>query len=139
MALVARAQVAGWPQARVSSYVNGVAVTSSPSGSVLRCRWQVGDRPSGTTQRPCQKGLPPSMPSPNVGKARSSETKPSWMVAQAGVLWEVLEQEVGKGARPVRPYICHVVYDQPPLTRPGGASNQKRRDYPGTATPPSRY
>ncbi len=49
-------------------------------------------------------------------------------LAQAGVLWEVLEQEVGKELDPFD-LICHVVYDQPPLTRLERANNVKKRNY----------
>ena len=45
-----------------------------------------------------------------------------------GVLWEVLEQEVGKALDPFD-LICHVVYDQPALTRKERAENVKKRDY----------
>jgi len=49
-------------------------------------------------------------------------------LVQAGVLWEVLEQEVGKELDPFD-LICHVVYDQPPLTRRERANNVKKRNY----------
>ncbi|PJG59891.1 EcoAI/FtnUII family type I restriction enzme subunit R [Aeromonas cavernicola] len=49
-------------------------------------------------------------------------------LAQAGVLWEVLEQEVGRDLDPFD-LICHVVYDQPPLTRRERANNVKKRNY----------
>ncbi|WP_207819255.1 EcoAI/FtnUII family type I restriction enzme subunit R [Parashewanella curva] len=45
-----------------------------------------------------------------------------------GVLWEVLEQEVGKELDPFD-LICHVVYDQPALTRKERAENVKKRNY----------
>ena len=45
-----------------------------------------------------------------------------------GILWEVLEQEVGKELDPFD-LICHVVYDQPPLTRKERAENVKKRNY----------
>ena len=45
-----------------------------------------------------------------------------------GILWEVLEQEVGKDLDPFD-LICHVVYDQPPLTRKERADNVKKRNY----------
>ena len=48
-------------------------------------------------------------------------------LAQAGVLWEVLQEEVGKELDPFD-LICHVVYDQPPLTRRERANNVKKRD-----------
>lgn len=49
-------------------------------------------------------------------------------LAQTGILWEVLEQEVGKELDPFD-LICHVVYDQPPLTRRERANNVKKRNY----------
>ncbi|WP_296060147.1 EcoAI/FtnUII family type I restriction enzme subunit R [uncultured Amphritea sp.] len=45
-----------------------------------------------------------------------------------GILWEVLAQEVGKDLDPFD-LICHVVYDQPPLTRQERADNVKKRNY----------
>ncbi|QEW06711.1 EcoAI/FtnUII family type I restriction enzme subunit R [Nitrincola iocasae] len=45
-----------------------------------------------------------------------------------GILWEVLTQEVGKDLDPFD-LICHVVYDQPPLTRQERADNVKKRNY----------
>ena len=47
---------------------------------------------------------------------------------QEGILWEVLAQEVGKDLDPFD-LICHVVYDQPPLTRKERANNVKKRNY----------
>ncbi|PEH71812.1 EcoAI/FtnUII family type I restriction enzme subunit R [Edwardsiella tarda] len=49
-------------------------------------------------------------------------------LAQAGVLWEVLQEEVGRDLDPFD-LICHVVYDQPPLTRRERANNVKKRNY----------
>ncbi|EMN4466516.1 DEAD/DEAH box helicase family protein [Aeromonas hydrophila] len=49
-------------------------------------------------------------------------------LAQAGVLWEVLSAEVGQELDPFD-LICHVVYDQPPLTRRERADNVKKRNY----------
>ncbi|MGI9276443.1 MAG: EcoAI/FtnUII family type I restriction enzme subunit R [Endozoicomonas sp.] len=45
-----------------------------------------------------------------------------------GILWEVLEDEVGKDLDPFD-LICHVVYDQPALTRKERANNVKKRNY----------
>ena len=45
-----------------------------------------------------------------------------------GVLWDVLEQEVGQEMDPFD-LICHVVYDQPPLTRRERAEQVKKRNY----------
>ena len=44
------------------------------------------------------------------------------------LLWEEVEQEVGKELDPFD-LICHVVYDQPPLTRKERAENVKKRNY----------
>ena len=49
-------------------------------------------------------------------------------LASEGVIWEVLEQEVGKELDPFD-LICHVVYDQPALTRKERANNVKKRNY----------
>ena len=49
-------------------------------------------------------------------------------LADAGVLWEALEEEVGKDLDPFD-MICHVVFDQPPLTRKERANNVKKRNY----------
>ncbi|MCH7349989.1 DEAD/DEAH box helicase family protein [Aeromonas sp. MR7] len=49
-------------------------------------------------------------------------------LVQAGVLWEVLSAEVGQELDPFD-LICHVVYDQPPLTRRERADNVKKRNY----------
>lgn len=45
-----------------------------------------------------------------------------------GILWKLLEQEVGKELDPFD-LICHVVYDQPALTRKERAENVKKRNY----------
>lgn len=49
-------------------------------------------------------------------------------LAEAGILWEALEDEVGKDMDPFD-MICHVVYDQPALTRKERADNVKKRNY----------
>ncbi|RXJ71346.1 DEAD/DEAH box helicase [Veronia nyctiphanis] len=49
-------------------------------------------------------------------------------LAQQGIIWEALEQEVGKDMDPFD-MVCHVVYDQPPLTRKERAENVKKRNY----------
>ncbi|AUI88535.1 DEAD/DEAH box helicase [Vibrio azureus] len=49
-------------------------------------------------------------------------------LAELGVIWEALEHEVGKEMDPFD-MICHVVYDQPPLTRKERADNVKKRNY----------
>lgn len=45
-----------------------------------------------------------------------------------GVIWQALEEEVGKDMDPFD-LICHVVFDQPPLTRKERANNVKKRNY----------
>lgn len=47
---------------------------------------------------------------------------------QSGIIWAALEQEVGKELDPFD-MICHVVYDQPALTRKERANNVKKRNY----------
>jgi type I restriction enzyme R subunit len=49
-------------------------------------------------------------------------------LAQEGVIWEALEQEVGKDLDPFD-MICHVVFDQPPLTRKERANQVKKNNY----------
>jgi type I restriction enzyme R subunit len=49
-------------------------------------------------------------------------------LANEGIIWEVLEQEVGKDLDPFD-LICHVVYDQPPLTRRERANEVRKRNY----------
>jgi type I restriction enzyme, R subunit len=45
-----------------------------------------------------------------------------------GVIWKALESDVGKDMGPFD-LICHVVFDQPPLTRRERANNVKKRNY----------
>jgi len=47
---------------------------------------------------------------------------------EAGVLFHPLAEKVGKDFGPFD-LICHVVYDQPPLTRKERAENVKKRNY----------
>lgn len=49
-------------------------------------------------------------------------------LAHAGIIWSALEEEVGKDMDPFD-MICHVVYDQPALTRKERASQVKKRNY----------
>ncbi|MGF1690410.1 EcoAI/FtnUII family type I restriction enzme subunit R [Photobacterium kagoshimensis] len=49
-------------------------------------------------------------------------------LAEEGIIWEVLAEEVGKELDPFD-MICHVVYDQPALTRKERADNVKKRNY----------
>ena len=49
-------------------------------------------------------------------------------MAEEGVIWEALEDEIGKDMDPFD-LICHVVYGQPPLTRKERADNVKKRNY----------
>ena len=45
-----------------------------------------------------------------------------------GVIWQALEQDISKDMDPFD-LICHVVFDQPPLTRQERANNVKKRNY----------
>jgi type I restriction enzyme R subunit len=49
-------------------------------------------------------------------------------LAAEGVIWQVLEDEIGKDMDPFD-LICHIVYDRPPLTRKERAENVKKRNY----------
>ncbi len=49
-------------------------------------------------------------------------------LALEGIIWSALEDEVGKDMDPFD-MICHVVYDQPPLTRKDRANNVQKRNY----------
>lgn len=49
-------------------------------------------------------------------------------LANAGIIWEALREEVGDDMDAFD-LICHVVYDQPPLTRRERANQVKKRDY----------
>jgi type I restriction enzyme R subunit len=65
-----------------------------------------------------------------VRKWHESERKQTIIdeMTAEGILWEALEQEVGKDLDPFD-MICHVVFDQPPLTRQERANNVKKRNY----------
>lgn len=49
-------------------------------------------------------------------------------LANAGIIWEALQEEIGADMDPFD-LICHVVYDQPPLTRRERADEVKKRNY----------
>lgn len=49
-------------------------------------------------------------------------------LANAGIIWEALREEIGNDMDAFD-LICHVVYDQPPLTRRERANQVKKRDY----------
>lgn len=49
-------------------------------------------------------------------------------LAEQGVLWDALEDEVGKDYGPFD-LICHIAFDQPPLTRRERAENVRKRNY----------
>nr|WP_316347317.1 type I restriction-modification enzyme R subunit C-terminal domain-containing protein [Desulfuromonas acetoxidans] len=49
-------------------------------------------------------------------------------LAEQGVLWEALENEVGKDYGPFD-LICHIAFGQPPLTRRERAENVRKRNY----------
>lgn len=49
-------------------------------------------------------------------------------LANAGIIWEALQEEIGSDMDPFD-LICHVVYDQPLLTRRERADEVKKRNY----------
>ncbi|MFW8589706.1 EcoAI/FtnUII family type I restriction enzme subunit R [Glaciecola sp. 2405UD65-10] len=49
-------------------------------------------------------------------------------LADEGIIWDALEQEVGKDLDPFD-MICHVVFDQPPMTRKERANEVKKNNY----------
>lgn len=49
-------------------------------------------------------------------------------LADEGIIWEALEHEVGKELDPFD-MICHVVFDQPPMTRKERANEVKKKNY----------
>lgn len=49
-------------------------------------------------------------------------------LAAEGVIWEALEDDVSKALDPFD-LICHIAFDQPPLTRQERANNVKKRNY----------
>lgn len=63
-------------------------------------------------------------------KWKDSERKQAVIdeLEEEGVIWQALEEEVGKGLDPFD-LICHIVYDQPPLTRKERAEQVKKRNY----------
>jgi type I restriction enzyme R subunit len=65
-----------------------------------------------------------------VRKWNQAERKQSIIdeMADQGIIWDALEQEVGKDLDPFD-MICHVIFDQPALTRKERANNVKKRNY----------
>ncbi len=63
-------------------------------------------------------------------KWNSSERKQAVIeeLEEQGVIWQALESEVGKDMDPFD-LICHIVFDQPPLTRKERANKVKKRNY----------
>jgi type I restriction enzyme R subunit len=49
-------------------------------------------------------------------------------LANEGVIWQALEDDISKDLDPFD-LICHVAFDQPPLTRQERANNVKKRNY----------
>ena len=49
-------------------------------------------------------------------------------LASVGIIWDALKEEIGQDMDPFD-LICHVVYDQPPLTRYERANQVKKRNY----------
>lgn len=67
-----------------------------------------------------------------IKKWQSSERKQAIIdeLANEGVIWEALEEDVSRELDPFD-LICHVAFDQPPLTRQERANNVKKRNYFG--------
>jgi type I restriction enzyme R subunit len=67
-----------------------------------------------------------------IKKWQSSDRKQAVIdeLANEGVIWEALEQDVSRDLDPFD-LICHVAFDQPPLTRKERADNVKKRNYFG--------
>jgi type I restriction enzyme R subunit len=65
-----------------------------------------------------------------VKKWQSSERKQAIIdeLAEQGVIWQALEEDVSRDLDPFD-LICHVAFDQPPLTRKERAENVKKRNY----------
>ncbi len=49
-------------------------------------------------------------------------------LAETGVIWQALAQDISKDLDPFD-LICHIAFDQPPLTRKERANNVKKRNY----------
>ncbi len=67
-----------------------------------------------------------------IQKWQSSERKQAVIdeLANEGVIWQALEDDVSRELDPFD-LICHVAFDQPPLTRKERADNVKKRNYFG--------
>lgn len=67
-----------------------------------------------------------------IKKWQSSDRKQAVIdeLAAEGVIWEALEEDVSRELDPFD-LICHVAFDQPPLTRKERADNVKKRNYFG--------
>ena len=65
-----------------------------------------------------------------IQKWQSAERKQAIIdeLAAEGVIWEALEDDVSKDLDPFD-LICHIAFDQPPLTRQERANNVKKRNY----------
>ena len=65
-----------------------------------------------------------------IQKWQSAERKQAIIdeLAAEGVIWEALEDDVSKDLDPFD-LICHIAFDQPPLTRQERADNVKKRSY----------
>ncbi|MFI8620620.1 EcoAI/FtnUII family type I restriction enzme subunit R [Marinomonas sp. NPDC078689] len=65
-----------------------------------------------------------------IKKWQSAERKQTILdeMAEQGIIWQALEEEVGKDMDPFD-MICHLVYDMPPLTRQERAKNVKKQNY----------
>ncbi|CCK74836.1 Type I restriction enzyme EcoAI R protein [Oleispira antarctica RB-8] len=67
-----------------------------------------------------------------IKKWNSTERKQAIIdeLADAGVIWAALEEDISRDLDPFD-LICHVAFDQPPLTRKERANNVKKRNYFG--------
>jgi len=65
-----------------------------------------------------------------INKWKSADKKQAIIdeLADIGIIWEALEQDISKDMDPFD-LICHVVFDQPALTRKERADNVKKRNY----------
>ncbi|AKH70088.1 helicase, type I site-specific restriction-modification system restriction subunit [Spongiibacter sp. IMCC21906] len=67
-----------------------------------------------------------------INKWNAADRKQAVMdeLAEQGVIWEALREDVGRDLDAFD-LICHVAFDQPPLTRQERANNVKKRNYFG--------
>ena len=102
---------------------------SSPSASSISTRTASSSpRPSATSpRRPSRSASPASTTSSSAGSAAERKQAIIDELAAEGLPLEPLAEEVGKDLDPFD-LICHVAFDQPPLTRRERAENVRKRD-----------